>query len=390
MHPQGNAELPVVVYAAGTRWDGLRGTDQQLATALADGAHVVYVDPPVSLTNILRGSTGRPRSTVTPIGPTLTRVSPVGPPLQTRPFLRSVTTALHRRAITSAVRTLRRSVDAMVVASLEPVMEAVPARVAVLFGTDDFVAGARLMNRSAAWLAERERRQLQRADTVVVVSSVLAERWRALGAEPYVVENGCDTGTFADCESSEPAADVPAGGYAIYVGNISSRLDIEMFEGLAQADVPVVLVGPVAPEWQAERFRALTELPQVTWTGPVPYTELPRYYSRARVGLLPYVESAFNSASSPLKAYEYLAAGLPVVASKLPAGAAVLREHVTIAPAPKAFTEATASAVASTPTAAERIARRAVAASCDWSVRAAQFAAAVGLPWRVDSRGGTS
>ncbi|MGH3487553.1 MAG: glycosyltransferase [Actinopolymorphaceae bacterium] len=390
MHPQGNGDQPLVVYAAGTRWDGLRGTDQQLASALADGAHVVYVDPPVSLTNVLRGVTGWPRSTVTRIGPTLTRVSPVGPPLQTRPFLRAVSTALHRRAITGAVRALGRPVDAMVVASLEPVMKAVPARMTVLFGTDDFVAGARLMNRSAAWLAERERRQLRRADTVVVVSSVLAERWRALGAEPHVVENGCDIRTFAECESSEPAADVPADGYAIYVGNISSRLDIEVFEVLAQADVPVVLVGPVAPEWRTERFRALTELPQVTWTGPVPYTELARYYGRARVGLLPYVESAFNSASSPLKAYEYLAAGLPVVASQLPDGAAVLRQHVTIAPTQPGFAEATANAVASVPTPAERASRRAVAATCDWSVRAAQFAAAVGLPWRVASRGGFS
>ncbi|MBB5786218.1 glycosyltransferase [Jiangella mangrovi] len=374
-----HTEPPVVVYAGGTAWDALRGTDQQLAGALSEWCHVVYVDPPVSLTTLVRART-RPGATVTRVGPSLTRVSPVGPPLQTRPGVRALTHVLHRRAIARAVRPLGGRADAVVVASLEPLLDAVPSGTAVLFGTDDFVAGARLMNRDATWLAERERRQLARADVVVVVSSVLAERWRSLGAEPHVVENGCDTRAFAGCEDAEPAPGLPDGGHALYVGNITSRLDIEMFERVAASGVPLVLVGPVDPEWQAERFRALTALPNVVWTGPVPYEELPRYYSRARVGLLPYVRSDFNSASSPLKAYEYLAAGLPVVASQLPVGASVLAEHVVAAPDAAGFAAATAAAAEATPSPSERAARRAVAATCDWSVRAAQFAAAAGLP----------
>jgi teichuronic acid biosynthesis glycosyltransferase TuaH len=374
-----NAEPPVVVYAGGTAWDALRGTDQQLAGALSEWCHVVYVDPPVSLTNVVRARAW-PRATVTRVRPTLTRVSPVGPPLQTRPGVRALTHVLHRRAIARAVRPLGGSADAVVVASLEPLLDAVPSRAAVLFGTDDFVAGARLMNRDADWLAERERRQLRRADVVVVVSSVLAERWRSLGTEPHVVENGCDTRTFAHCEDAEPPPGLPSGGYALYIGNISSRLDIEMFERIAATGLSLVLVGPVAQEWQTDRFRALTAHPRVTWTGPVPYADLPRYYSRARVGLLPYVRSAFNSASSPLKAYEYLAAGLPVVATQLPDGAAVLGEHVVVAPEAERFTAATAAAMTTTPAPEERAARRAVAATCDWSVRAIQFAVAAGLP----------
>ncbi|PZF79916.1 glycosyltransferase [Jiangella anatolica] len=374
-----NTALPVVVYAAGTAWDALRGTDQQLAGALSEWCHVVYVDPPVSLTNLVRARV-RPRATVTRVGPTVTRVSPVGPPLQTRPGVRAVTSFLHRRAIARAVRPLGGRADALVVASLEPLLDAVPARRAVLFGTDDFVAGARLMNRDASWLAERERRQLRRADAVVVVSPVLAERWRELGASPQVVENGCDTRTFAACETAPPVDGLPESGYALYVGNISSRLDIEVFERLADDGVPLVLVGPISPEWQTDRFRALAARPGVTSTGPVPYADLPRYYRGARVGLLPYVASPFNAASSPLKAYEYLAAGLPVAATQLPDGAAVLAAHVSVAPGPEAFSAAAENAMAAPPTPAERAARRAIAATCDWSVRAAQFAAAVGLP----------
>ena len=47
----------------------------------------------------------------------------------------------------------------------------------------------------------------------------------------------------------------------------------------------------------------------------VPYAELPGYLQAGDVGIVPYRPGAFNAASCPLKVYEYLAAGLPVVTS---------------------------------------------------------------------------
>jgi glycosyltransferase involved in cell wall biosynthesis len=70
--------------------------------------------------------------------------------------------------------------------------------------------------------------------------------------------------------------------------------------------------------------------------GPRPYEVLPKYLAAMGVGLIPFKHNAVTYHADPIKAYEYLAAGLPVVATDLPA----LRrlEHVVrLADSPQAF-----------------------------------------------------
>ena len=55
------------------------------------------------------------------------------------------------------------------------------------------------------------------------------------------------------------------------------------------------------------------------WLGPKPYDELPRYVAAFDVGIIPYAANSYTPSCFPLKLYEYLAAGKPVVASGLPA-----------------------------------------------------------------------
>ncbi len=50
-----------------------------------------------------------------------------------------------------------------------------------------------------------------------------------------------------------------------------------------------------------------------------PYEQLPQLLRGADVGLIPYVRSELTDSIFPMKVYEYLAAGLPVVATPLPA-----------------------------------------------------------------------
>jgi glycosyltransferase involved in cell wall biosynthesis len=62
----------------------------------------------------------------------------------------------------------------------------------------------------------------------------------------------------------------------------------------------------------------LNRLPNVRWLGARPYSELPRYVAAFDVGLIPYVSNAYTRSCFPLKLYEYLAAGKPVVATGVP------------------------------------------------------------------------
>ena len=73
---------------------------------------------------------------------------------------------------------------------------------------------------------------------------------------------------------------------------------------------------------------------------------LPSYLAHAQVGLVPYTNSEFNRASFPLKTLEYLAAGLPVVATDLPATRWLQADQdlVRIADEPDSFVAAAVAA----------------------------------------------
>jgi glycosyltransferase involved in cell wall biosynthesis len=60
----------------------------------------------------------------------------------------------------------------------------------------------------------------------------------------------------------------------------------------------------------------------ITWIGPVPYERLPELAGEADVLIMPYADLPVTRAMQPLKLKEYLATGLPVVATPLPANRA--------------------------------------------------------------------
>ena len=53
--------------------------------------------------------------------------------------------------------------------------------------------------------------------------------------------------------------------------------------------------------------------------GARPYSELPAVLRGAAAGIIPYAHNPLTASIFPMKVYEYLAAGLPVVATELPA-----------------------------------------------------------------------
>ena len=121
-----------------------------------------------------------------------------------------------------------------------------------------------------------------------------------------VLENGVDVEHFAPRISPERR------GF-VYVGAIDRRFDWQVILHLAQAfpTEPVTLVGPTSV--------SVPELPSnVELIGPVAYESVPSIMHRASIGLLPYSDDPGNAGRSPMKFYEYLAAGLSVLAKASP------------------------------------------------------------------------
>jgi teichuronic acid biosynthesis glycosyltransferase TuaH len=188
----------------------------------------------------------------------------------------------------------------------------------VLYGTDDYVAGSELMGLSARHLRKQELRALGKADVVAAVSMQLADRWAGLGADPVLIPNGCWPIDHGERAVPPRALDLPRPVVGL-VAQLSERIDIGVLEAVAEAGFSLLIVGPRNPQWEKQRFKELIGRSGVRYVGAVPAEMVPSYLAAIDVGLTPYRDTPFNRASFPLKTLEYLAAGLPVVSSDLPA-----------------------------------------------------------------------
>lgn len=372
----------LVVMASGVTWDGPWLVEKHLARAVSRHAPVLFVDPPVSWAasirrRRLRGGTWRWQ--MRRVDEAIVRVTPVAPPGISRPVLREMAYRATAAAIRAALRRLQGTTRALVAASLDPLLDACPADVRVLYGTDDWVSGAALMGLSATVLARQERSQLARADVVVAISEPLADRWRRISGRPVaVVGNGCDADFFAASDSVERAADItlpePIAGF---VGHVSERIDLALLEAIADSGASLLLVGPRSHVVDGARLERLLAQPNVQATGVRPFVELPRYLRAIKVGLTPYTMSAFNQSSFPLKTLEYLAAGRSVVTTDLPSTAIFPPGLVTRAQGAE-FVAAVGAQLGAPIEPDEVDRRRRFAAAHSWPVRAEEFLGAIG------------
>ncbi len=130
----------------------------------------------------------------------------------------------------------------------------------------------------------------------------------------------------------------------LYVGTLDERIDLAMVQALAAArpDGSVVLVGPGA-DWGP--VASLASTANVHVRPAVPREQLVPLVGAADLGLIPHVRSEQTEAMSPLKLYEYLAAGVPVAAVDLPGVAGVCPERVMLASSSADFVAAAEGAL---------------------------------------------
>ena len=157
-------------------------------------------------------------------------------------------------------------------------------------------------------------------------SARLADRLRDdFDLDCTVVPNGVDLEAF---RSAAPAdlPSLPPVPFAVYVGVVQERVDLDLLCAAAQGSgVPVVVAGPADPAavHQLEGAGAIV-------LGPVDHAAVPGLLRRAAVGLVPHHVNEFTTSMDPMKLLEYLAAGLPVVTTPLP-GAHDLSRRVLVA-----------------------------------------------------------
>nr|MDP9114717.1 glycosyltransferase [Acidobacteriota bacterium] len=102
---------------------------------------------------------------------------------------------------------------------------------------------------------------------------------------------------------------------AVYVGSFDDRFGSDALSAAALRlpDINFILIGP-----GSDRAAMTIELSNITSLGPVAYAKLPAILAQCSVGLLPLSRHAANAGRSPMKLYEYAAAGLTVAATNTP------------------------------------------------------------------------
>lgn len=162
---------------------------------------------------------------------------------------------------------------------------------------------------------EAERRMIEAADVVIASSEGVARHLRAQGAsEPLLWENVADTEIF------ESTGTQPRRAEAIFAGHLTEeKIDLRLLLDLAESDVPLVLAGPVAVDGtSAGVMRQLLDHPNVRYLGNLSLLDLADAIRACQVALIPYLINEYTVGVFPMKVYEYLAAGTPVVSTALP------------------------------------------------------------------------
>ncbi|MHB1177146.1 MAG: glycosyltransferase [Daejeonella sp.] len=99
-----------------------------------------------------------------------------------------------------------------------------------------------------------------------------------------------------------------------YVGTIERRIDYDLLKAVIEnnKDKTFVFTGPVSDEYVPEWFKNNAN---VVLTGSIPYEEIPSLIKGFDIAIIPFKKDKISATIFPLKLFEYLGAGKPVVAT---------------------------------------------------------------------------
>jgi len=222
----------------------------------------------------------------------------------------------------------------------------------------------------ARLLSRCDEKLCQAADVVVTSSASQYARRKTLG-NVHLLTNGCDFDLHVKAREPGPTpAELEGLPRPIigFIGHLDFRVDVNLLVAIARLrpDWSLAIIGRIR-----ETAPALTKLKScrnVLLVDAVPPGRVPDYNRAIDVAVIPYRITAATSAMFPMKVYEHLAAGMPVVATHLPELAA-LGDLISIASDARSFVEAIERELAAND--AAKVSRRVAAAKANsWSAKA--------------------
>jgi GT2 family glycosyltransferase/glycosyltransferase involved in cell wall biosynthesis len=161
-----------------------------------------------------------------------------------------------------------------------------------------------------------EKRLVQSCELLVVTAQRLYEKWQPYQRPMVLARNAADYDFYAErCIPNEFLSGInhPVVGY---YGAIADWFDVELLAEVARLrpDYSFVLLGGVFDV----DVSSLQALPNVKLLGQQPYESMPQYLYHFDACVIPFKINPITEATDPVKFYEYLTGGKPVVSVRLP------------------------------------------------------------------------
>ncbi len=169
----------------------------------------------------------------------------------------------------------------------------------------------------ASWEKDYQK-ALQLADVVLATSDRLYKQAVSVNPNAHLVPNACDYEFF--CQAVYKNLPIPEdmqnirGPVIGYSGAIATWCDLQLLEQLADnfPHCNIVIIGPLF------NVSYVPVRPNIHWLGIKTYQQLPLYFQQFDVGIIPFKISSMVEAVNPIKMWEYLAVGIPVVTTAIP------------------------------------------------------------------------
>jgi len=173
-------------------------------------------------------------------------------------------------------------------------------------------------SKSVARLRLWEDALFAKADIVFATSEAIAEKARTYSRSVYSFPAGVNAGIFdpKPLSGQPPPEDMAGVSRPVigYVGAISEVFDRQIVVDLARA-LPEATLLLVGPKYSDMSF--LDGIANIVWLDQRPHEQIPSYIYHFDVGLIPYVINPITDSVYSCKLNEYLAMGVPVVATNL-------------------------------------------------------------------------
>ncbi|MDV2482142.1 glycosyltransferase family 4 protein [Methanoculleus sp. Wushi-C6] len=179
---------------------------------------------------------------------------------------------------------------------------------------------------AGGWLGKAiQERIIQASKRVTVTTESLCQTYKVPREKRELLPNGVDVELFSPrpCEHIKEKYDLEDTFVVGHVGVLREWLDLEPLfiairELASEINVKLLIVGGGAGyDRTVEMARDLGVLNHTVFTGTVPYSHVPEYISCMDVGVIPFKQDNVSNNSLPLKLFEYMACGVPVISTRV-------------------------------------------------------------------------